>query len=95
MKTVNLPARKRKNSVTYSAALVSEVMEAMSKVKKGQAIAFEDDKWYDTEGKARTRAREMALLIAEQGDKIQPRTHVIPDSKGEAWTPAISFKPAK
>lgn len=95
MKTVTLPARKRKNSVTYTDALVTEVMEAMDKVKKGQAVAFEDDKWYDTEGKARTRAREMALLIAEKGNKVQPRTHVIPDSKGEAWTPAVSYKPAK
>lgn len=89
MQTVTLPKRKKKSASVIPAELITNVRESLAKVKKGQAVAFEPEKWYDTEGKARGKARVMALAIAELGDP-QPRTHVIPSQDGEQFTPAVS-----
>lgn len=89
MQTVTLPKRKRRNQNVVSPELVTEVAAVLAKVKKGQAVAYEPDTFYETEGKARGKARMLALAIAETGVS-QPRTHVIPSEDGESYTPALS-----
>lgn len=92
MQTVALPGRKRKDA-PYSPEQVAEAITRLNKVKVGEGVAFDENTWFDTEAKARTKARDMALLIVahEMGkDMPQPRTHVLPSEDGAQFTPVIS-----
>ena len=95
VQTVNLAPRRRKNSVVVKPSEVKEIMAALDGLKAGQAIAI-GDKWYDTEGKARGKARTYALAVAAANGGKQPRTHVIPSEDGsDNFMPALSYKPSK
>lgn len=105
---VNLPKRRRKNGAReYTAAEVASVIAKLRKSQQGEGIAFDKNLWLDTEGKARSRAREMALLIVKHPDNDgmgQPRTHVVPHPQNgqtnpetgqkypDRWTPVVSPK---
>lgn len=105
--TVSLAPRKRKNGAKeYTADEVAAVIEKLKEVKQGEGVAFDPKNWLDSEGKARTKAREMALLVVSHPKgkgMTQPRTHVIPhpengstDENGakrpDRFTPVISPK---
>jgi hypothetical protein len=108
IQTVTLPQRKRKNGAReYTADEVAAVIQKLKDCPQGQGIAFDPNLWLDSEGKARTKAREMALLVVAHKDGKsmgQPRTHVIPhpqngqtnEESGEKYkdrfTPVISPK---
>jgi hypothetical protein len=91
VETVTLPPRKRKAQTVVSDKLLDALVAQLAKVKVGQAISYEPDKYYATEGKARSRARLVALALSERRGISQPKTHVIPHATTpDQWTPAIS-----
>lgn len=108
IQTVKLPQRKRKNGAReYSADEVAAVIQKLKDCPQGEGVAFDPNLWLDSEGKARTKAREMALLVVAHKDGKnmgQPRTHVIPHPQNgqtntengekykDRFTPVISPK---
>ena len=81
----------RQGSIEFTDDQVADVVAVLETVAPGQGVALDDS--FETENKARSRAKVMRTLLERDHD-LYTRTHALELEDG-SWAPVVSVNVSK